>query len=826
MIRAPVSFVLLALLVAIASAEGAAPPPFRVDAQGDLLPSGALQRLGSIRFRHCGPVRRVAITRDGKTILSGGGNNRVIRFFRTSDGKQLCEIPEEDGTSTLTVALSPDDRMVLTVGNNHDANVWDFTTCKKVVELKEPDGLKDCWAACWSPDGKKVCTVCSVIRIYSIPDGRLLRKFGTWAGHDTVAWSGDGHRLAVGTREGKVELWDPDTGKEIAKLPGGTAGLSSLVFSPDSRILAWADNAGMVRLWDLRANKFLREWKSGRRFIAQFAFTPEGDEFALLDKQGSISFWGVTTGKERPVPGALGMVRSVQTLAFSGNGSLLVTGSPDGTIRVWDRKTGRELSVHDSFNTGTHQLALSADGSRVFLVKNMRQVGCWDLPSGKHLWEFEPNQPGYGEWGLHPTGRGVNLGFPRATERSKWALISLGDDGKVRSRFDGDSAEVRPFCFLPGGRRVLVGRGRAVCCLGMVDGKEEFRLHDGEANQNVLDLSLSADGSRLAVTRGPLFNPLFLEVWDVAGRRILLRYKPPVNSAPDDLALSPNGERLAFGLATGRVILFDLRNGQSQEWQAFPKQSPNNYRITFSPDSQTLAVTGMDRTVRLWDVATRTLNKTLESPAREMAAAVFTPDGRRLITTGNDAALLVWDLTGHEASGLPLPATDAEIRQRWQVLAGDDAAQAYQALWDLADAPARALPFLRAEMRPVPLPDAKRLNRLIADLDADEFAVREQARMELESIGDVTEPALQRVKDSESLEVRGHVRRLLERIAKGRISPSGEALRTLRAVEVLLRMKDPAARRLLGELAAGAEGASLTRAAQAALARLALAGKK
>jgi hypothetical protein len=114
------------------------------------------------------------------------------------------------------------------------------------------------------------------------------------------------------------------------------------------------------------------------------------------------------------------------------------------------------------------------------------------------------------------------------------------------------------------------------------------------------------------------------------------------------------------------------------------------------------------------------------------------------------------------------------------------------------------------------------LARRIADLDSGDFAVRHQARAELEALGEAAEAALRRVlKESPSAEVRRQARELVDKIRVGRARPSGGRLRPLRAVEALEQAATPAARRLLAELARGEPGAGLTREAKAALGRLA-----
>jgi HEAT repeat protein len=123
---------------------------------------------------------------------------------------------------------------------------------------------------------------------------------------------------------------------------------------------------------------------------------------------------------------------------------------------------------------------------------------------------------------------------------------------------------------------------------------------------------------------------------------------------------------------------------------------------------------------------------------------------------------------------------------------------------------------LKDHLHPVVAADAKRLATLLADLDSEQFTVRDKAARELERLGESALPALKKAQEeSTSAEVRRRVEQLL---AKEQSSPH---LREARAVEVLEHIATPETRELLRKLAEGVPEARLTREAKAALERLA-----
>jgi RNA polymerase sigma factor (sigma-70 family) len=162
--------------------------------------------------------------------------------------------------------------------------------------------------------------------------------------------------------------------------------------------------------------------------------------------------------------------------------------------------------------------------------------------------------------------------------------------------------------------------------------------------------------------------------------------------------------------------------------------------------------------------------------------------------------------------------SEKELKDLLGALGDEDFWLAREAMRALIAVPDQAVPLVKAALRPAPPVEAARLARLIADLDADDFAVREKASADLEKLGLLARPALERAgRDSPSVEVKGRVARLLAAIAA---NVTAEDRRTLRAVEVLVQAGTPQARELLRTLAGGDPEAPLTREAKAGLERL------
>lgn len=193
----------------------------------------------------------------------------------------------------------------------------------------------------------------------------------------------------------------------------------------------------------------------------------------------------------------------------------------------------------------------------------------------------------------------------------------------------------------------------------------------------------------------------------------------------------------------------------------------------------------------------------------------FARDGTALVSGSYDGTALVWDLTGRTRQRPPrrIQVSSTDLERLWGDLASDDAARAYEALWDLVRAADRSVDFLKGRLCSCP----RRLAQLIADLDSNQFSKRERATQELAALGIVVEAVLrQALADQPSLEKRRRVERLLRELDR---SPSQRG--PLRAVEVLEYIGTAGAHEVLQTLAKGGVQARLPREAQASVERLA-----
>jgi RNA polymerase sigma factor (sigma-70 family) len=821
----------------------------RVDVYGDPLPAEAISRLGTVRFRHGSWVTSARFSPDGKTIVSCGEDG--VRIWDVGTGKQTLAIPGSETGSSSYAPLSPDGKLIATASGDAGVRFWDVATGKLVRGV----GATVEYKVCFSPDGKRVVTVATKpgmhVQLLDVDTGEPL-----WYWHEgttpyyRLAFTPDGKEVVVPTSmrnrqkpsaEAAIVFLDARTGKTRRQIVPDCSRVEEIAFSPDGTLIAalcrrqeegW--QGPNIRVWKVNGGRpllaidppFADDMQ--HKYFTALAFAPDGKSLLTSGSGDSLIEWDVATGKERRRIGS--HLLNCSDLAFSRDGKLVAASGPMSTVRVIDWTTGRARPTGGDHYFGMEDVAVTPDGRGVATAGASGRLSLWDLSTGRERNHVQAPSPYFVQ--LARDGRSAYAFESYDLDKGgQKAIVTLDlvtgrQCGRIPLDFAVGEHSFHRFSLGEKGLALTDYVGQAVHLLDPATGKFVASFRDSEMLPRDAEF---ADGDRLLIA---FCTDHTAFVWDVA-KRVKVRQIKMVEDRgarklrPDELAgwgyataVSPDGKWIYYGGLNGNPRFFDTASGEEVHPYANP---PVDFGSgVFSPDGRTRACGG-GRSVRLIEVATGKERHSLTGHIGRVEHLRFSADGRTLVSASSDTTALVWDLTGRRTGAVSdKPLTTAELDACWTALAGDDAVKAYDAICSLAAVPSQAVPYVGRRVLLVKPADGKLFAALIANLDSDQFATREQAAGELEKLGETVLAACRNVLAGRpSAEVRRRLEAVVNKGEQERRTPSGESLRAIRAVEMLEHIGTPEARRLLEVMAKGIPEARLTYEANASAGRLA-----
>lgn len=483
-------------------------------------------------------------------------------------------------------------------------------------------------AVAFSPDGRLLASGSAdhSIRIWEVATGRLLRNLtGSRNAIEHLAWSPDGKRLAYGTTGvvAEVGIWDVASGDGWRRSEDKAAamGIRLLTFDSSGAGLLYASDLSM-RLLDLGDSTEVELGAPNKWELERWGFvalSADRRRVAVVPTRsrtrsdGQIQVFPFEPG----TPGVSISTPPLGSVALSPDGSLLATGTLDGSVRVTNVATGHEV-VRLPADGPVAALAFSPDG-RELAVGVDRLVS---LRVGGASLGVPGTNPGGGAVWIWP------LSEPSAGPR---VLPSLLPPGRL--------AGVASIAYSPDGRWIAAGVGDQVRVWAVESGESRPLVAD-LVSLPVRDVAFSPDRRRLvSADQGAVSWEVGAGVLspDMLGRRV-----------GENLAFSPDGGLLAWSDYRS-VFLTDLSTG---EMRRLGDHQDLVGAVAFSPDAAALASGGVDGAVYLWDLRANRATRRVGRPGKAVESLRWSPDGRSLAVASADF-LTVWDA----ASGAERAAT-------------------------------------------------------------------------------------------------------------------------------------------------------------------------
>jgi WD40 repeat protein len=585
-------------------------PWLRLVTQTLATPTDPLKRIFDEKHRDL-QTRCLAVMPHGNSIVSGGKGGIRIWDLVTGEDRMVLQ---SDHREVKCVAVSADGtRVIAASGDGAGSTVWVWNCEAGITELVLEE-RHDVKSLAVTPDGRHlVVGTWGGLGVWDLSNVRPIHDIEQVA--RAVVITPDGRRL-VSRSFDKICVWDLVSGQFECAIDTGHSLYDPLVLTPDGKVVVTASNSpgdtGRYRLssYDLRTGQELRTFDGHNEYVTCLAVTPDGTRLVSGSGDGTVRVWRIAVGELESVFEHAG----ARSVAVTPDGRSVISAGYDDTVRIWDLHCTPALETPARHKGQVRAVAFSPDGTWAVSGGADRVIRLWDTTTCRQLRGLEGHSRDVFAVAVTPDGRQLITGGLDDTIRV-WDVASSAPQWEM----EGHNYCVRGLAVTPDGSRAVSGAEDSTLGVWNLSSGERLSRFPSDAGE-VQAIALTPDGTRVVFCD----QGRWIHVMDLATGTHLLEISGHRERAWA-VVVTRDGTRVVSGSLDGTVRIWDLRTGDQLSMLVC---SDAVRSVALSGDER-LVIGVDDGTVQIWDLQLGRVIASFSSDTRMMVAAV-SPDGRTI----------------------------------------------------------------------------------------------------------------------------------------------------------------------------------------------------